>query len=206
MNTHPMPAAIAALATDRRGYPVPYVALTSEPAPGPVGVQRRLAIPSLSSYLVHVGTEDSVYGQGTPTLGQVDGGRQLECHEHSKCNVCGQVIGARWLFTGGRSEKGPQNYTEAPLHRACLRWSLLTCPGLLGARSRDKLVVTMIDRADVAYLGSWADLHGFRYTSSFEAQAASEAAGGTPAVLLGLNALVGMGRTVPADQWLARNP
>lgn len=152
----PMPSGIQSLRRDRRGYPIPFVAgWTSErETPGPPFVQRVLRVGDLE-WEGNVVVELDTVGKGQPQLGRIEAGRQLLAHERSLCNVCGKLVGRRLTFVGGRAaEPEGQCYTEAPLHRACARWSLQVCPSLLSARQGiDTLNVTEITQADVMYHG-----------------------------------------------------
>lgn len=48
-----------------------------------------------------VTNQRDVYGEGEPIIGKTEPGRQLQAHEDSRCNVCGQQIGRKLIHVGG---------------------------------------------------------------------------------------------------------
>jgi len=154
----PMPTRIARLPRDRRGYPVPYVSGWSSDKDSEFKWAReRVVLPQGITFEGSVVQVADTVGVGAPKLGVVEPGRQLDCHRTPRCNVCGEVIGHRLTFVGGRRD--PQCFTEAPLHRECARWALAVCPGLLAAQwdPDHTLVVVEAKRADVWYDGEFID-------------------------------------------------
>ena len=166
-----MPARIAVLPRDRRGYPVPYSAQwRSEDETLPVAGVRRLLLPGVD-FTGHICAETDTIGVGHPQFANVEPGRQIRCHEHSLCGVCGTQIGRKLTFVGGDTrDQGQQYYTEAPLHRECARWALAVCPGLLVPHlSHDTiLVVSLIDRNHVTYAGRFVSATGDTHHFDFD--------------------------------------
>lgn len=131
----PKPSGIAALKTDPRGFPIPYVAhrwdhlLIPPPSHPHYGM---LAVPDKA-------------GGRRLLLGVMDEERQRHCWDESVCQVCGGEIPEdhdHWL-AGGVADNPLDRFLfrEPYVCRRCMVYAVRVCPGLVAGVHRGGLRV-----------------------------------------------------------------
>lgn len=146
----PMPPRIEALERDpRTGYPIPYVAQWSgEEFQMPPKWEPRFG--EMQHSAVPKGAD-----RGHPILGQMHDARQVECFLAPKCQVCAISLKDQPKFmTGSRLLEW---FTEPPVCRECMVYSLQVCPGLLGiypkkSNAEENLRVVEVQKLKLAQL------------------------------------------------------
>jgi len=94
------PPSIVALPRDKRGYPIPYIAIQS--------------------------TDD----EGLPDFRTIDEEHWNECAIERLCEVCGQKLGYWIVFIGGDIAVKNRRFIDPPMHRECAEYARAVCPYL----------------------------------------------------------------------------
>jgi hypothetical protein len=95
-----VPASILALPRDKRGYPIPYIAVAN------------------------------IDGEGTPDFRTIDEEHWNECAIERLCEVCGTKIGYWIVFVGGKLSCDNRRFLDPPMHRECAEYARAVCPYL----------------------------------------------------------------------------
>lgn len=103
----PVPARIAALPVDERGYPVPWFVQWLDEQNGPVPA-----------------------GQGRPEFRMMDGSKLVRAYRGGLCWVCGQKRTEKATFLIGPMCGISGTTSEPPSHYECAEWSVRACPFL----------------------------------------------------------------------------
>lgn len=115
------------LVDEHHGYPVPYVAEWSSE-------QDMILPPPEHPFFGAICTTKGGPGQGTPILGAMHPGRQRECMQFRRCQVCHTDLDGDMWMAGGAKLKW---FTEPPCCLDCMRFAVQVCPGLVrGSRHR----------------------------------------------------------------------
>lgn len=120
-----MPARVAALPQDRRGFPVPWVSCWSscgKLVPAELELQE-----GPYTLLVTAATCDHVAGEGTPQLAGLCVGNQIRGMIDRLCDVCGERIEGEAHFIGQMANEW---FRECACHTECAVYSLQVCPGI----------------------------------------------------------------------------
>lgn len=107
-----MPARIARLPKDHRGYPVPYFAAWTKDG--------KLCDP----------------GEGEPQIHIADHRKLMLCATKGRCWVCGEQMGRFMTFTIGPMCTVNRTSSEPPAHTECAEWSTRGCPFLTKPRMK----------------------------------------------------------------------
>jgi hypothetical protein len=108
----PMPARIARLRRDSRGYPVPWFVQWMKDG------------------------EPVARGQGEPDFRIADAGFRARGFKHKQCWVCGEATGVHRVYVIGPMCVVNRVTAEPACHRSCAEWSVKACPFLTTPRRR----------------------------------------------------------------------
>jgi hypothetical protein len=96
-----IPPQILTLPRDKRGYPIPYIAILNAD------------------------------GQGTPDFRTIDEEHWNECAIERLCEVCGRKLGYWIVFIGGKIAVDNRRFLDPPMHRECAEYARAVCPYLV---------------------------------------------------------------------------
>lgn len=114
----PMPASVAELPRDERGYPVPFFVAWLDDLGRPL-------------------PEQMPFGVGKPEFRTADPRKLVRCVRHQLCWICGQPLDMRkGCFVIGPMSVINRITSEPPSHRDCAEFAMAACPFL----SRPKAV------------------------------------------------------------------